>query len=64
MLVRSDYLKLGNLPAQENETTPTMYGEEVTEGVPSPTGGGDMAGDQAPYSATTGHMPGRAAIVL
>ena len=44
VLVRSDYLKLGNLPVQENGTTPTMYGEEVTGGVPSPTGGGDMAG--------------------
>ena len=32
MLVRSDYLKLGNLPVQENGTTPTMYGEEVTGG--------------------------------
>ena len=67
VLAWSDYLKLVNLPVQENGTTPTMHGEEVTGGgggVPSPTGGGDMAGDQAPYSATTGYMPGRAAIVL
>ena len=31
-LDRSDYLKLGNLPVQENGTTPTVYGEKVTGG--------------------------------
>ena len=63
VLVRSDYLKLGNLPVQEPLPL-CMVKKSLGGGVPSPTGGGDMAGDQAPYSATTGHMPGRAAIVL
>ena len=48
MLAWSDYPKLGNLPVQENRTTPTMYGGTVRKslggGGPSPTGGGDMAG--------------------
>ena len=65
MLAWSDYPKLGNLPVQENGTTPTMYGGTVRKSLGG-GGGGPVQQeegtwlefeDQAPNSVTTGYMP-------